>query len=95
MEFIIVLYLVLMFIALYMFSFFILLTLKNHKRLFEYPEAKKIYSVSVITPVWNEEESVKETIEHVMELNYPKNKIEVIVVMMVQQIKQRKLLRVF
>ena len=80
MEFIIVVYLTLMFIALYMFSFFILLTVKNRKKLFYYPEPNKNYSITILIPVWNEEESVGATIEHVMALDYPKEKLEVIVI---------------
>lgn len=80
MEFITAVYLVLMFVALYFFSFFVIITIKNRKELFAFPIPKKAYFVSVIIPVYNEEESVQETIEHVMNLDYPKNKLEVIAI---------------
>ena len=75
-----VIYLVLMFIALYMFSFFIMLTIRNRKELFSYPQPKKIYSITILIPAYNEEESIEDTIEHVINLDYPKNKLEVIVI---------------
>jgi len=80
MNIIIVIYLILMFIALYMFSFFIILTIRNNKRLFEHPVPKKDYSISILIPAYNEEDSIAGTIEHVMDLNYPKDKLEVIII---------------
>lgn len=80
MEFITATYLILMFIALYVFSFFIIITLKNHSQLFYSPTAKKNYSITILIPAYNEEDSIEETIKHVMNLDYPKNKLEVIVV---------------
>lgn len=69
-----------MFIALYVFSFFIIITIKNRDKLFYYPKSNKIYSISVLIPVHNEEDSVEETINHVMNSDYPKDKLEVIVI---------------
>ena len=37
-------------------------------------------SISVLIPAYNEEKSIKETIEHVIQSDYPKNKLEVIVI---------------
>ena len=79
MEFITLIYLIFMFVALYMFSFFILLTIRNRHRLYSYPIPNKDFFVSVIIPAYNEEGSIKDTVGHVMGLNYPKDKIEVIV----------------
>ncbi len=80
METIIIIYLILMFIALYMFSFFTLLTLKNKEKLFWYPISKEKYFISLLIPAFNEEDNIKETIEHVANLDYPKKKLEVIVI---------------
>ena len=80
LETITIVYLVFMFIALYFFSFFIILTIRNRKDLFSHPEPKTDFKVSVIIPVYNEEESVEDTVKHVMELEYPKKNLEVIVV---------------
>ena len=46
-------------------------------------EKKKIRhfpSVSLIVPAWNEERGIAKTLESVLKLNYPRNKVEVIVV---------------
>ncbi len=69
-----------MFIALYMFSFFVIINLRNRKEMFSYPISEKIYSVTILIPAHNEEDSIEDTIEHVINLNYPKNKLEVIVI---------------
>ena len=68
-----------MFIALYMFSLFIILTIRNRSELFSYPKPNLNYFITAIIPAHNEEESIKETVEHVMQLNYPKDKLEVII----------------
>ena len=69
-----------MFIALYMFSFFIILTIKNKKNLFSYPNPNPNFDISILIPAYNEENSIKDTIEHVMQSDYPKDKLEVIVI---------------
>ncbi|MEK6885447.1 MAG: glycosyltransferase [Nanoarchaeota archaeon] len=79
METLVIINLVLIFIALYLFSFFVILNIKNRKDMLSYPLAKNIYSVSILIPAYNEENSIKDTIEHVMNLDYPKDKFEVIV----------------
>lgn len=73
------LYLILMFISLYMFAFFIMLTIKNRKALFSYPALHRTPLVSILIPAYNEEDSIEETIAHVMALDYDHNKLEVIV----------------
>ncbi|MBU1051847.1 MAG: glycosyltransferase [Nanoarchaeota archaeon] len=78
-DFITIVYLTFMFVALYFFSFFIILTIKNNEKLFSYPKPEKKFSISVLTPAHNEEESIQDTVEHIMALEYPKNKMEVIV----------------
>jgi cellulose synthase/poly-beta-1,6-N-acetylglucosamine synthase-like glycosyltransferase len=68
-----------MFVGLYMLSLFIIIFLRNRKNLFSYPEAK-IEPVSIIVPCYNEAESIGEAIEGLLALDYPRDKIEIIVV---------------
>lgn len=79
-EFVTGFYLVLMFMALYMISFFIILTIRNRKKFFSYIEPKKEYSITILIPTYNEQDNIKQTINHVMQLDYPKEKLEVIVI---------------
>lgn len=73
-------YLILIFISLYMLIFFMMLTIKNRKKIFYFPKRKKDYFVSIIIPAFNEEKTIEDTIEHVVKLDYPKDKLEIIVV---------------
>ena len=80
MDGITLVYLIFMFIALYFFSFFITLTVRNKKDLYSYPEPDTSHFISVILPAYNEQDSIADTIRHVCESDYPKDKLEVIVV---------------
>jgi cellulose synthase/poly-beta-1,6-N-acetylglucosamine synthase-like glycosyltransferase len=79
-EFVTLVYLSFTFVALYFFSFFIILTLKNRKELFSYPEPKKNYTISVLIPAYNEQDSIEDTINHIMASNYPKENLEMIAI---------------
>ena len=78
MRFLPVVYLTYMFIALYFFFLFFLLFIRNRKTLFDYPLAKKGYSVSVITPAYNEEDSIEGTIKAVLDSDYPIKELVVV-----------------
>lgn len=75
-----IVYLTLMFIVFYILSFFIILTFRHRKDIFNYPKSSRKFSVSVLVPAYNEEDSIAETIKHVCESNYPGGKLEVIVI---------------
>ena len=79
MEFVTIVYLAFMFVALYMFSFFIILTFRNRQSLFLYPSPNTNFFITVLIPAHNEEKSIESTINHVMQSDYPQNKLEVIV----------------
>ena len=68
-----------MFIALYFLSLFTLTFLQNRKEIFSSPEIKKNYSVSVLIPAFNEEESIEGTIESILKSKY-KNLLEIIII---------------
>ncbi|MBI5803293.1 glycosyltransferase [Candidatus Pacearchaeota archaeon] len=74
-----IVYLVYMFVALYFLFLFALVFIQNRKEMFSVPEIKKNYTISVIIPAYNEETSIKETVESVLKSNY-KNVLEVIVI---------------
>ena len=68
-----------MFLGLYMLSFFVIVFLKNKKDLFNYPKSK-VEGVSIVMPCYNEADSIGEAIESLLALDYPKDKLEIIVV---------------
>src|SRR3989304_4801442 len=77
-EILTIVYLVYMFIALYFLCLFTLTFVQNRKEMFSIPELKKKYSVSVLIPAYNEENSIKGTVEAVLKSDYG-NLVEVII----------------
>jgi len=67
------------FIGLYMLTLLIAIYLPNRKRIFEYPKGKP-EPVSMIVPCYNAEKVIGGTIESLLNLDYPKEMIEIIVV---------------
>ncbi len=72
-------YLSYMFITLYFLSLFTLAFVQNRKEIFTVPKVTKEYSVSVLVPAYNEEESIQSTVETILQSDY-KNILEVIVI---------------
>ena len=70
MEPIVATYLTIMFIALYFFSFFSILTIKNRKRLFYSPKPEKNYSISIVIPCYNEGSTIKSTLKALLNQDY-------------------------
>ncbi len=73
-----------LFIALY-FEVFLLITYFEHtaqnKKAAKTDDAPVSYpSVSIIVPVWNEEKTVLKTISSILNLNYPQNKLAIVIV---------------
>lgn len=66
-----VIYLGYMFVSIYFLSLYFFLYANNRKHLFEYPEAKRKYTISVLVPAWNEEKTIRDTIEHIFQVDYP------------------------
>jgi cellulose synthase/poly-beta-1,6-N-acetylglucosamine synthase-like glycosyltransferase len=62
---------------------FFFLTLIEYKQVFKDPEVdlkKKVPFVSIIVPAFNESKTIGRTIESLQQLNYPKNRMEILVV---------------
>jgi cellulose synthase/poly-beta-1,6-N-acetylglucosamine synthase-like glycosyltransferase len=71
--------LIFVFVGVYFTFLFILLFFAHKKRIFHRPKIRKFPSVSIIIPAHNEEDNIKDTVENVKKMKYPKNK-EIIVV---------------
>ncbi len=67
------------FIALYMLTLMITVYFPHRKEMFYYPPGKP-EPVSIVMPCYNEAESIGKAIENLLNLNYPKDMIEIIVV---------------
>jgi len=65
-----IIFLVYIFIALYFLLLFTLTFVQNRKMIFLSPKTDKKYSVSVLIPAFNEESSIKSTVESVLKLKY-------------------------
>ena len=68
-----------MFIGLYMTSLLLIIYFRNRDKIYYYPKGK-IEPVSIVVPCHNAGENIGKTIESLLNLNYPKNMIEIIVV---------------
>ena len=70
MEFLPYVYLTYMFISIYFLAFYFLLYLRNRNNLYEVPELKKHFSVSVLIPAYDEEKSIENTVMSVLKSDY-------------------------
>lgn len=72
------------FLALYVQVFFFVTYIERRKELkketLEKPDLDKFPSIAIIVPCWNEEATVHGTIESLLNLDYPKDKFELIIV---------------
>lgn len=66
-----IIYLMYMFIAIYFLFLYFLLYLNNKKDLFSSSKSSKKYSISVLVPAWNEEETIEDTIKAIFDVDYP------------------------
>src|SRR3989344_1669285 len=74
-----VVYLTYMFIALYFMSLFALTFIQNRKEMFSVPKIVRKYSVSILIPAYNEEDSIEGTVKTVLNSDY-ENILEVIII---------------
>ena len=71
---------VMMFSVLFFTVVMLLIYLRNREKIMHLGQKKYEPTVSVIIPAYNEEETIKKTIGSLLEVDYPKNKIEILVV---------------
>jgi len=64
-------YLFYMFVSVYFFFFYMIIYMRNRKELYTNPGITKEYELTVITPAWNEEETIRGTIESIENSDYP------------------------
>ncbi|MEK6906486.1 MAG: glycosyltransferase [Nanoarchaeota archaeon] len=70
MEILTIIYLTYSFIALYFLFLFFLIYIPNRKEMFNFPNLTKEYSLSIVIPCHNEEETIGGTINSLLELDY-------------------------
>jgi len=68
-----------MFLGLYMLALFIFIYFPNRKKIFDCPEGK-VEGVTIVMPSYNEAGEIGEAIESLLDLDWPKDKLEIIVV---------------
>ena len=76
MEFLTYVYLFFIAVSLYMSSLFLILFFKNRGTLDEERKATKFPTLSVLIPAWNEGGTIADTIQAVLDSDYPQDKIE-------------------
>jgi biofilm PGA synthesis N-glycosyltransferase PgaC len=74
-----IVYLVYMFISLYFLWLFVLIFIQNRKEMFFVPKIIKKYSVSILIPAYNEQDSIEGTVKTVLDSNYG-NIVEIIII---------------
>jgi len=79
MEFIDFIFLFYIFVGFYILSLFLIIYFQGRKKIFEYPKCIQ-EPVSIVIPCYNEGESIEDTIKHILNLNYPKKLLEIIIV---------------
>ena len=67
LEFLTFVYLIYTFIALYFLSLFALVFIQNRKEIFTNPQSGKKYSLSIVVPCYNEEESIEGKIKSILD----------------------------
>ena len=69
-EILTIIYLFYSFLGFYFLFLYSLVYVKNKREIFSYPESSKDYSLSIVVPCYNEEKSIGETIEALLNLDY-------------------------
>ena len=78
-----IIFYILIFLSVYAQVFFLITFLENRKKIITREGGIKLASypgVTIVVPCWNEETTVEKTIESVLNLNYPKDKLKVFLI---------------
>jgi poly-beta-1,6-N-acetyl-D-glucosamine synthase len=70
MEIVVIIYLSIMFVAIYIMSLFAILTIKNYKKIYYYPKPKKNYPISIVIPCYNEGSTIINNLNALLSQNY-------------------------
>ena len=60
--------------------FFLLIYARNRETLFDYAKTKNFPFVSVLIPAYNEEDGIEDTVNSFVSIDYPKRKMEIIII---------------
>ena len=74
-----ILYYIGIFFSLFISVFYLITLFENRMKITD-PKVGKLHAVTIIVPAFNEARTIGQTIESLKDLNYPKNKIKIIVV---------------
>lgn len=80
MEFITGVYLFFIFASMYSVFLVLLIYFRNRHNLYFERDAKRLYDISVVIPAYNKEDSILNTVNAVKSIDYPNDRIEIIVV---------------
>ena len=79
-----VIFYILIFLSVYVQVFFFVTFLENRKKILKKEnsdfELKSYPSVSVVVPCFNEEKSIEKTVHSLLDLDYPKEKLKIIII---------------
>jgi len=78
-----IIFYVLIFLSVYVQVFFLITFLENRKKIVVRDgkiKLKSYSSVTVIVPIWNEENTIENTISSLLKINYPKNKLQLFLI---------------
>jgi len=80
MEVLSVIYLLFIFVSLYFSIFFLMIFFRHRESMFDVEINEKLPSLSVLIPAFNEESTIQGTIKAVLDSDYPKDLLEVLVI---------------
>jgi len=75
-----IIYLVMFFFGMFFTLMFIILHNRYRKKLYFYPRPKRFPTISFLVPAYNEEKNILNTINSLIKLRYPKDKVEIIII---------------